>query len=254
MNKNSFDFNKIENFVLAPGDIYWLKATGEELLISKKGEILNTILCQKLKKHNHVLRIENEINIDLILRIEDYFFNSKREMLISKKNIYRKKIIDLIRVEFAEKDRNQNELDMLVWRVFSRFTITEQNEFITLDIDLFKRSLRVTSSMVLSAFLIGYYDEKFLEAIFTKTIKMLVMDAPDQTKKFISDPMSLNSEVSAWEKLLIAYNLHYPQSPGLSQVNILHKLFKGKVSIMPLELRAVLKSMNLAQEISEVAA
>lgn len=251
MDNSSFDFNKIENFVLAPGDIYWLKSSGEELLISKKSEVLNVVLCQKLKKHNHTLRIANEVNIDLILKIEDKFTSSRKEVSMAKKNIYRKKVIEYLKKEYVEIDRGQYELDMMVWRIFSKFTTLEQNDLVNQDIDLFKRSLRVTSSLVLSAFLLGYYDELFLEEIFAKTIKILMKNGQDEESKFYMNPDLLKSELSTWEKLFVTYNLHFPLNEGVNQANILHKLYKGKVTNVPRELKAVLKALNVNKQNSE---
>jgi hypothetical protein len=201
------------------------------------------------------LQIADEINLDLIYSIEENFKNSKNELLMSKKNQFRTNITELLRLEYFENERSQYEFDMMVWRVFSKFSIAEQSELANINTPLFKRSLRVTSSVVIGAYLLGYYDETFLETIFTKSIKKLMNmvnkdKLTDEVKKLeklrknfensegfseeikaLFDLSVVNSEVPTWEKLLVIFNSYYSFEEHEMKRNILYKINKEKISI-----------------------
>jgi hypothetical protein len=267
LSNSAFNFNTIENYILSPGDIYWIKNSGEELLVSKRGEVPNAILCKKLLKHEYVLQIRNEINLEIISKLEEYFTASKKELLVQKKNQYRSKIIELLRLEFAESDRSQLEFDIMVWKIFSKFSVEEQFNLVSIDLDLFKRSLRVTSSLVIGAFLVGYYDENFLELLFSRTMNLLmsivkpemvlkevqnlekirvniksVKDIKEEVK-LIFDPAVIHSEVSSWEKLLVVFNSHFSFVDSGRQVNILSDIFKNKIELNASVINMAMKTL-----------
>lgn len=265
---STFDFNTIENYILSPGDIYWVKKSGEEILVSKKGEVPNSLLVKKLVKNEQPLEMRDEINVEVITLLQEYFASGEKELLIQKKNLYRSKITNILRSEYAESERSQFEFDIMAWKIFSKFTLEEQMDLVAIDMDLFKRSLRVTSSLVIHAFLIGYYDEKFLETLFNRTMKLLmnVVTAENFSEdiqvlekmrsklssgahlnaevKALFDFAVLNSEVSSWEKLLVIFNLHFSFTEEALQKNILNELFNKKIKNQAQELRIVLKVLE----------
>lgn len=265
-----FNFNTIENYILSPGDIYWIKKSGEEVLVSKKGEVPNSLLIKKLVKNEQTLEISNEINVDVILQLEELFESSKKELLVQKKNQFRSKIVEILRAEYAEMERSQFEFDTMVWKIFSKFTLDEQMELVEIDMDLFRRSLRVTSSLVVTAFLNGYYDENFLEKLFMKTVKLLMglvtietisddMERLENLRKNLSseptlrdevkslfDPAVLRSEVGSWEKILVTFNLYYSFKDREVNVNILNEIFNSKMGIKANELKIAHSALKRA--------
>jgi murein L,D-transpeptidase YcbB/YkuD len=265
-----FNFNTIENYILSPGDIYWIKKSGEEVLVSKKGEVPNSLLIKKLVKNEQTLEISNEINVEVITLLEELFASSKKEILIQNKNKFRKKIVEILRAEYAEIERSQFEFDTMVWKVFSTFTLDQQTDLVAIDMDLFRRSLRVTSSVVLVAFLNGYYDEKFLEKLFMKTVNLLMSMVSAETLsddveklerlrlnlsseplmreevKSLFDPAVLRSEVGSWEKIIVIFNTYYSFDDHETRVNILNEVFNNKINVRANELKAALSALKRA--------
>jgi hypothetical protein len=275
-----FNFNTIENYILSPGDIYWIKKSGEEILVSKKGEVPNSLLIKKLVKNEQTLEMSNEINVDVIAQLEELFINSKKEILIQKKNKFRIKIVEILRAEYAEIERSQFEFDTMVWKIFSNFSLDQQMDLVAIDMDLFRRSLRVTSSVVVSAFLNGYYDENFLEKLFMKTFNLLMSIVSSETLsddverlenmrvnlsseplvreevKSLFDPAVLRSEVASWEKIIVIFNTYYSFDDHEAKVNILNEIFNNKVSIRANELKIAhnaLKKANVFTDLVESA-
>jgi murein L,D-transpeptidase YcbB/YkuD len=275
-----FNFNTIENYILSPGDIYWIKKSGEEILVSKKGEVPNSLLIKKLVKNEQTLEMSNEINVDVIAQLEELFINSKKEILIQKKNKFRIKIVEILRAEYAEIERSQFEFDTMVWKIFSKFSLDQQMDLVAIDMDLFRRSLRVTSSVVVSAFLNGYYDENFLEKLFMKTFNLLMSIVSSETLsddverlenmrvnlsseplmreevKSLFDPAVLRSEVASWEKIIVIFNTYYSFDDHEAKVNILNEIFNNKVSIRANELKiahSALKKANVLTDLVESA-
>lgn len=266
----AFDFNTIENYILSPGDIFWVKKSGEEVLVSKKGELANLLLIKKLIKNEMLLEMRDEINIDVVTLLQEYFEKSKKELLVKNKIFYRNKIIEILYAEYATSERTQYEFDIMVWKIFSKFKPEEQMSLVLLDMDLFKRSLRVCSSLVISSYLVGYYDEKFLELLFEKTMMTLMNIVPKNTfsediskldklrndinsvsdigenVKSLFDPTLLSSEIGSWEKILIVYNLHFSFEEESTHINILNKLLNKKIKILANELKTAIRVLTTA--------
>jgi hypothetical protein len=166
-------------------------------------------------------------------------------------------------------------MDMMVWSVFSTFSPAERSEMVNVGVDLFKRSLRVSSSLVISAFLVGYYDEKFLEVLFSRTMKLLmsaftvetleediktlermrhslhVANADcliDEEVKFLFDPAILGSEAPGWEKLLVCFNLHYSFHEQEQPLNILNNICNRKIKLSVSELRSIVKMLSINED------
>jgi hypothetical protein len=277
LKNTAFDFNTIEKFALSPGDIFWIKKSGEEVLVSKKGEVPNSLLCKKLLKNENILQMKGGINVEVISRLEECFTNSKKEYLVQNKKNFRNEIITILYAEYINIERSQFEFDIMVWKIFSTFSSDDQAKFVEIDIELFKRSLRVTSSLVIGAFLIGYYDESFLEKLFSRSMNLLmkvvtseafstdlqnlemirenidfVCDISEEVK-LLFDPKMLNSEISSWEKLLIVFNRQYSFLENTDLINIVYKLSKGQIEAHCNEVRTIIRTLNLTNKTLELS-
>lgn len=170
-----FNLKSIQRDLLAPGNISWQKNSGDAVLISKKGDALNLNLLKKLEEANKELVIEDSIDLHAHEELKMIYEKYCDEVLMRDKIIWRDKFIAALRVEFILKENvSQFELNHLAWKLFSNFSHQDGIVFIERDSDLFRRHLSVASSYTFCAFLLGYYESKFLSNLFTKTLQSLM--------------------------------------------------------------------------------
>lgn len=170
-----FNFKHIKNEMLSPGDIFWKKNSGAKILVSKKGDVINFELLKKLEAGNQTLVIENQIDSHVHHEFKTIYERYSSEILMRDKIKWRDQLIELLRVEFVEKEKEQFELNMLAWSLFSKFTKDEGLSFMERDSELFKRHLTIASSYTMCAFLLGYYESTFLERLFSSTLDSLMV-------------------------------------------------------------------------------
>lgn len=153
--------------MLSPGDIFWMKNSGAQTLIARKADYLNYALIEKLSKASHKLTIENQIDLSLQHEFLSMMKAHQSEMLFKEKLQWKKRILAL----FMQNKVSQFEVGQLAWMAWSKLEREEVKLFIDFDIDLFKRSLNVASSLVFCALLLGYYQDEFLSQIFTASLQ-----------------------------------------------------------------------------------
>jgi hypothetical protein len=170
-----FSLTNIQDDLLAPGNIFWKKKSGDSVLISKKGEVVNSALINKMFDAGIEVFMEDGIDIQAHHEMKMIYEKYSEQVLMRDKIILRDQLITLLRKEFIEKeDVLQFDLDHLAWDLFSSFSIVEEQLFIERDADLFRRNLSVASSYTFGAFLLGYYEPKFLKNLFSRTLKNLM--------------------------------------------------------------------------------
>lgn len=174
MVKAQIFFKDIEREILSPGDIYWRQKSGSEVLISKKGDLLNWNLIQKLDSNHHELLIENKIDPQLTDEFITYFSKYSEEILMKNKIEWREKLIDLLNREFAEKNRSQFELNYIGLKLFSTLKREDLERFVDRDLGFFSRNFSVAGAYTFCAFIMGYYNEKFLQEIYSRTLSLLM--------------------------------------------------------------------------------
>lgn len=144
------------------------------MLISKKGDVINLDLIKKLDIAGEALVIQNQIDQHARQEIETVYEKYCLEVLMRDKIKWREELISLLQKEYIEKEKDQFELNMLAWKLFSKFTMEEAMDFMKRDSELFKRHLNVASSYAFCAFLLGYYESQFLSRLFTSTLESLM--------------------------------------------------------------------------------
>lgn len=168
------NFNNIRNEVLSPGNIFWKKNNGTDLLISKKGDVINFDLIHKIMNADYLLTLEDSIDLAFHDSMYSLYVNYSEELLMKDKMRWRLEIIENLQNKFLDKNKTQFELNHLAWKFFSKFTNAETLTFIKKDKELFSRNVSIASSYTFSAFLLGYYDSSFLSNLFTSTFKSLM--------------------------------------------------------------------------------
>ena len=174
MAKAILNLKDLRGYVFAPGNIYWLQKSGAEVLLSLKSDFLNIQLMEKLAGANHTLLIECQNNLQIQSNFVDFFERHKDELLINSKMKWRKSLIALFNVEFSKDEASQFELSQLGWKVFSKIEAVEAKKYMEEDKDLFQRSMSISTSYALCAFLLGYYNDDFLSNLFTETFLNLI--------------------------------------------------------------------------------
>lgn len=170
MAKGELNLRELEGFVLSPGDIFWIKNSGTEILIAKKSDFLNFALIEKIANSNHQLRLENQIDLSLQHQFMEMVHAHQREVFFKEKLQWKKRIFVLL----LQNKLSQFEISQLAWMAWSCIDSESVKALIDFDIDLFKRSLNVASSHIFCALLLGYYQDDFLKALFTNTLKDLM--------------------------------------------------------------------------------
>lgn len=167
--------HQFEHEIFSSGNIFWNKNSGERILISKKGEILNLNLIKKFLTGNAELFIEDQIDLDAYESIYSLYQKLGNEISMKEKIILRNELIAKLKEEFiAKENTSQFELDYLGWKLFSNYKASEGITFFEHDHDLFKRHLSVASSYAFCAFFLGHYEVKFLNNLFSKTLLNLM--------------------------------------------------------------------------------
>ncbi len=170
-----FSLTNLQHDLLAPGNIFWQKKSGDAVLISKKGDALNLNLLKKLSDSDAEINIVDEIDLHASEELKALYDKYSDEVLMRDKIVWREKFIAALRREFIVKENvSQFELNHLAWRLFSDFEHAQGVAFIERDADLFRRHLSVASSYAFCAFLLGYYEPSFLNRLFSKTLQNLM--------------------------------------------------------------------------------
>ena len=167
------NFSDIQNSLFSPGNIYWDRSGGKRSLITKKGDAINYALIKKLEAADYLIFIEDS-EIKLHREMHDLFLQYNQALLMKEKINFREQIIALIREEFIENKKSQNEFNLLAWKLFSLFTEDETENLTFQDNILLNRHLSVASSYVFCAFFLGYYETRFLKNLFTNTLRDLM--------------------------------------------------------------------------------
>lgn len=169
-----FNFAHIKDEILSPGNIFWKKNNGSDVLISKKGDVVNHQLIQKLLAADSNLFINDCIDFDTHNSMFSLYVKYSEELFMRDKIKLRSELVEKLRLEFIENQKTQFEFNHLAWKFFSKFTKEEEMAFVEKDSALFKRHLNVASSYAFCAFLLGYYEPGFLSNLFTMTLKNLM--------------------------------------------------------------------------------
>lgn len=168
------DFKHIKDEILSPGNIFWKKNNGTDVLISKKGDVLNHELIQKFIKADYNLVLEDSIDLSFHDSMYSLYVRYSEELLMRDKIKYREEIIENLRVEFVQKKKSQFEFNHMAWKFFSQFNNSDAAAFIEKDKELFSRNVSIASSYTFCAFLLGYYETSFLSNLYTSTLKNLM--------------------------------------------------------------------------------
>ena len=170
MEKKEIVFSELKSHLLAPGNIFWKKISGQEVLISKKGDLCNLNLIEKIQLSKQKVLIEDEVDRTMLLHAKELFHAYEEEILMKKKIEYKNKIFQFLEENFIKNEKTQFEFNLIFWMTFSNVEFSDGAKFVEKDRDCFIRSLTIASNLTFMAMLLGYYEMNFLKNLFSKTI------------------------------------------------------------------------------------
>lgn len=156
--------------LFTPCDVIWVKESGEELVISKKDEVMNHALIAKLVAAKKELICRQFEDDKLKKEIISWFRSSERELSLKSKLVYREKILKAFYDGYVVSGVSQFKLDTLGIELFSDFSLEEMMSFAKKDLSFFKRSLSLVSSFMLLRYIVGHYNETELRLEFRKQL------------------------------------------------------------------------------------
>lgn len=195
MEKREVAIDDLKLFLLSPGNIFWKKISGEEVLISKKGDLCNLNLIKKIQSSNQKILIENEVDRVLLKQLAELFKSFEEELLMPKKIVEKNKIIEVVKSSFVESPKTQFELNLVFWNIFSKISFADGEDFANQDRDCFTRSMTIASLTTFFAILLGYYEMNFLRGLYSKIIidyKTLLQNKTGMTVKNILEKFRNN--------------------------------------------------------------
>ncbi len=277
-----FDLKIIKGYVLSPANIYWVRRSGEKTLVAQKADFLNHELIEKLTRSKHKFEVEDLIAAEFIDEIYIPFMSHRKELHIKDKLGWRNQLLMTFRKRLLAGENSQFELDQVMWKIFSRFSTDQSKSFLDKDIDLFKRSMAVASSLTLFAFILGHYHDEFLIQMYNQTFIDLFNVSEKETlismkenleylrtketlsknqsvlllkyyhkKKFIfnerydgSGTMKVSdAEMTDLEILLVAFNAHFSYRQD-PNANILFQLRRGEFVCEPRIVKMILSVLD----------
>lgn len=174
MGKVILNIEAIRDDILSPGKIIWQKKSGSEVVISAKHSFLNLVMIEKLLNDGHSVFIEDDFETHEHQDFVDQYHKMENCLQVKDKLIHRNKFINLLQRNYISSQRSQDDLNQLAWKLFSQMDREEAKNYLNRDINFFKRGMSVAGSYAICAFLLGYYDNQFLNSLYTKTFKNLM--------------------------------------------------------------------------------
>lgn len=187
---NDIELKQLSTFVLSPGNIFWKKANGTELLLSAKNGLLNIEMISKLQKAGHHLEIKEQINFKIIDNFKLLFNEYKSTELLGDKIKITNQILSLMNSYLIQVNPKQSDLNHLCLILFSEIPQSKLINYVNMDFEYFVRSQNIASSFVIISFILGYYDLMFLKHMFNDTIEDLMAIRQHVPGYFLTDSMT----------------------------------------------------------------
>lgn len=170
-----FEYQEENNFLLTPGNIFWLKSSGEKVLVSKKGEIYNQSLLDKLFFKGQDLLIEDEFDEDLIHRSLEMVDGLSKAIFLNEKILWINRIKYFLTKNVVEKNRSQFELNLIAWNWFAtKSTRALAVEFLNIDKAFFFRTFSLASNLTIISFLGGHFHYEYLKTYFENIFSVFI--------------------------------------------------------------------------------
>lgn len=191
MDKKEIVFSDLKTNLLSPGNIFWKKNHGEEILISKKGDLLNIELIEKIHNAKNKLLIEDEVDRKFLHEASELIKAYQEKTHVVDMESIKMKMFDFLVEHFVKESRTEFEFNLICWSWFSELSHEEGAKFLEMDRDYFIRCMSVTSGLTILAMVFGYYEFKYLQNFFSKTMR--------DFKALLDDKLAMSAKESLEE-------------------------------------------------------
>lgn len=163
-------YSEIENNIFSPGDIIWIKDNGNEVVVSKKTELINFSLIQKLKSKAQMLVIENEFDQIRFKESEEIINEFKSAIYYKDKKSAVLNFLSFINRNYVNGHHDNFELNLIFYKALSEVSLEKAIDLVNLDRDYFDRTISVCGAIVMMGMMFGYYDFGYLKKIYNENI------------------------------------------------------------------------------------
>lgn len=161
-------FDEVLKYRFSPGNLFWLKKTGNPIRIVGAGDVIRPDHINKFRKGIDGFRIDLIVNIQNISQGKIYFSSLKNSVSEEQKILQRYKIIRWLKDIYWDGKRQGSVLDIvnISEQIFYRFDHETGDRLRNTSVELYKRSSVISSLAVAFALGIGYTDFNFLSDIY----------------------------------------------------------------------------------------
>ena len=153
--------------ILAPGDIYWLRASGRKIQIARAGQVIDSKIIKKFENKDFEFDLDETFSLPDEVRntLIDKFQLLKIEKLEMNRVSLAKEIITILFIEHAGKVAF-SDLVFIGLESFYKLDVDVTEELTNIDVRIFQRSSVLGIYSVLVAMMTGYLEYEFLQDIY----------------------------------------------------------------------------------------
>lgn len=168
MQKREFTYGELDLSRIAPGDLYWINSSGNEILFCVAGDLVEQSMVDKFKRMKRKIFIVEKCNLELISTCVELLEEFKKANPGRERMEKWHHVVHFIKQNYWDNAQYAGLLDFVIVteRVFNRIENDKLVSLYELDIDLFKRLNFVSSTLVMVALSLGYYDFHFLSDLY----------------------------------------------------------------------------------------
>lgn len=157
----------IQQMILAPGDIFWLRASGRKIKIAKAGQVIDSKIIQKFEGRDFEFDLDESFSLPEEVRqsLVEKFKKLKLEKLEMNRVNLVKEIITVLFVDYAGKVAF-SDLIFIGLESFYGLDVEVTEELTNIDVRIFQRSSVLGIYSVLVAMITGYFEYEFLQDIY----------------------------------------------------------------------------------------
>ncbi len=161
---NSLD---IQQMILAPGDIFWLRSGGKKIKIARSGQVIDSKIIDKFTGKDFSFELDEYFSLPTSVRetLVSDFNKLKLEKLEMNRVALVKKILGTVFVEYHGQVAFVDFM-FIGLESFYNLDTSVTEELANIDVRLFQRSAIFATYAVLLAMSVGYLDYFFLQDIY----------------------------------------------------------------------------------------
>jgi hypothetical protein len=159
-------FTEIKDYLLSPGNLFWVKRSGVKRLITKKGDPCNFEFLEKISKRNEAIVLSEEVDRQILFEANELYSEYKKILIYKDKIELKHKIINFINRNLLSEDASQFEINLICCKWFCAIPFEELKLYLKIDNAYFTRAASIACTHTLILFICDYYEADFLSKTF----------------------------------------------------------------------------------------